>query len=230
MNSFRRPFLRLAGVCAVTVAAARGGALEDTYARMDRAANGFTGLKSDFRRLDHTAVINEDDIESGVFLLKRAKAHEERFRLDINQPEPRQYSFDGRKLDIYYPRAGTADEYEVGKYKDLAEQFLLLGFGTTSKELVAAYTITFGGPETVANEKTSRLELIPKSKDMLAHLTKVELWISDTLGVPVQQKLYTPGGNYHLFTYSNIMLNPNLGDSAVTLNLPKGVKVEHPLK
>jgi outer membrane lipoprotein-sorting protein len=122
------------------------------------------------------------------------------------------------------------DEYEVGKYKDLAEQFLLLGFGTTSKELAAAYTVTVGGQETVANEKTNRLELIPKSKDMLAHLTKVELWISDTLGVPVQQKLYTPGGNFHLFTYSNVMVNPNLADSAVKLSLPKGVKVEHPLK
>jgi outer membrane lipoprotein-sorting protein len=230
MSLFPTRVFKLTGALAVVIWCAKGGALEETYARMDRAARALTGLKSDFQRVDHTAVLGEDDVESGTFLLKRYQSHDDRFRLSISQPEPREYAFDGRKLEIYLPRAETVDEYEVGKYKDLAEQFLLLGFGTTSKELVAHYTISLGGAETVGNEETVRLELIPKSPEMLMHLTKVELWISDKLGVPVQQKLYTPGGNYHLFTYSNVMINPHLADSAVKLNLPKGIKREHPLK
>jgi outer membrane lipoprotein-sorting protein len=230
MTLFGTRFSKLAGACALVVWCANGGTLEETLARMDRAAANFSGLKSDFRRVDHTAVLNEDDEESGTFILKRHKPHDEHFRLDITKPEPKQYAFDGHKLEVYYPRAETVDEYEVGNYKDLAEQFLLLGFGTTSKELATAYMISLGGAETVGNEKTTRIELIPKSKEMLTHLTRVELWISDTLGVPVQQKLYTPGANFHLFTYSNMIINPNLADSAVKLNLPKGIKREHPLK
>jgi outer membrane lipoprotein-sorting protein len=86
------------------------------------------------------------------------------------------------------------------------------------------------GVENVGSEKTTRLQLIPKSKELLAHLLRVDLWISDSLGVPIQQKFYTPGDNYNLCTYSDVMKNPNLPDSAVKLNLPKGTKREHPLK
>ena len=65
-----------------------------------------------------------------------------------------------------------------------------------------------GGPETVAGQKTVRLVLTPKSPDVLAKLTKVELWISDTLGIAVQQKFWEPGGDYELTTYTNVKLNP----------------------
>ena len=71
MTFFRTRIIRLTGALVVAIACARGGALEETYARMDRAASAFSGLKADFRRVDHTAVLNEDDEESGVFLLKR---------------------------------------------------------------------------------------------------------------------------------------------------------------
>jgi outer membrane lipoprotein-sorting protein len=58
-------------------------------------------------------------------------------------------------------------------------------------------------------------------------LSKVELWISDETGMAVQQKLYT-GSDYDLATYSNMKISPNIPESAVKLNPPKGVKVQHP--
>ena len=54
-------------------------------------------------------------------------------------------------------------------------------------------------------------------------MKKCELWISDK-GLTVQQKFHTGGGDYVLSTYSRINLNPNIADSAVKLDLPKGVK------
>lgn len=226
----RRRFLpTLGALTAVALGCLHAGPLEDTFARMDRTAAKFSGVTADLRRVNHTGVLNEDDVETGTFLMKRNR-RDVRILFDIKQPEPKQYFFDGHKLEIYLPRIQTVQEYEAGKYKSLADEFLLLGFGTTSKELLSAYTISLGGPESIGNEKAARLELIPKSKELLTHLTRVELWISDALGVPVQQKFYSPGGNYNLATYNNLMINPNLPDSAVKLNLPKGVKHESPLK
>jgi len=215
---------------AIAVPAAIGGPLEETFARMDRASAGLMSLQANLRRAAHTAVLNEDDVETGAFLLKRGKAHDVRVLFDIKTPEPKQYAIDLHKVEVYLPREDTVQEYDISKYKDLAEQFLLLGFGTTSKELLAAYNVSLVGVENIGNEKTTRLQLIPKSKEMLAHLLRVDLWISDSLGVPIQQKFYTPGDNYNLCTYSDVMKNPNLPDSAVRLNLPKGTKREHPLK
>ena len=225
-----RNILIIVAVTAIALPGATAGPLEQTFARMDKASAGLASLKADLKRDTHTAVLNTDDLEIGSFLLKRGKAHDVHVLFDIKQPDPKQYAIDLRKVEVYLPREETVQEYDISKYKNLAEQFLLLGFGTTSKELLAAYTVSLLGAENIGNEKTTRLQLIPKSKEMLAHLLRIDLWISDSLGVPVQQKFYTPGDNYNLCTYSDVMINPNLSDSAVRLNVPKGTKREHPLK
>ena len=59
---------------------------------------------------------------------------------------------------------------------------LTLGFGGSSKELQDAYTVTLGGTETIAGESATRLELIPKSKDLLEQWRKIDLWVSDKTG------------------------------------------------
>lgn len=230
MNSLHLRLLLTAGAIALTLCSARAATLEETFAGMDREASRFKGVKADLVHVHHTAVINDNDEESGTFLMQRAKSNEIRVLFDINKPDPKQYYFDGRQVEQYLPRVQTVQIYEAGKYKSLVQQFLVLGFGTTSKELLSHYKVSLGGPETIGNEKATRLELVPKSPDQAVHLTKVDLWISDTQGVPVQQKFYQQGGDYNLFTYTNLMINPNFADSAVTLNVPKSVKREHPLK
>lgn len=215
---------------ALVPALATEGALETTLAKMDAASKKFTGLSADLHKLSHTAVINQDDAEEGTVLIKRPKPHDVRALYDIKQPDPQKLALDGHKGQIYKPKIQTVEEYNLSQYKGLVDQFLLLGFGTSSKDLAAAYSITYGGPETISGEKTTRIVLIPKTQEMLAHLKKVELWISDSMGVPVQQKLYWRGDDFYLATYSNMKINPDIPDSAVQLNLPKGVKREFPGK
>lgn len=211
------------------VAADQALSLEAVYARIDRAAAGFKSFTAEIRRLTHTDVINDDTIDSGTMKLKRNKAHDMRMLIDLTQPDPKAVSVQGKKAEIYYPRIQTVQEYDLGKYRDWLDQFYLVGFGTTSKELQDAYNIRLLGSDTKAGQKVTGLELIPKSKDILQHLKKFELWISDSKGLPVEQKYYPPG-QYIVVTYSNVNVNPDLPDSALKLQLPKGVKREFPQK
>ena len=211
-------------------APAADGSLAATLARMDEAAAKFKGLQADVQKIAHTAVINVDSVDAGSIAVKRPKPYDIRVRIDFQSPNPRQVMIEGVKGAIYYPGINTVQEYNLGKSRSLVEQFMLLGFGSNSKDLESAYTIRLGGPETVAGQKATRLELIPKSQDVLAHLKRVDLWISDAMGIAVQQKLYETGGDYLLATYTNIKLRPNLPDSAVKLDLPKSVKREYPQK
>jgi outer membrane lipoprotein-sorting protein len=55
-------------------------------------------------------------------------------------------------------------------------------------------------------------------------LKKVDLWISEKVGFPVQQKFYMPDGDYRLVTYTELKINPRLPSSA--LDLPKHAKRE----
>lgn len=204
--------------------------LDATLAGMDKAAAAFKGMSANVRRLSHTAVINEDNVDTGSMLVKRAGSKGMKMLIQLTEPDPKTVAVDGRKVEIYYPKMQTVQEYDAGKNRSLLDQFFLIGFGTSSKEMAGAYTIKLVGQETVAGQKTTRLELIPKSKEVLQHLKKVEIWVSDATGYPAQQKFYLPAGDYSLVTYTNLNPNPNLSDSALKLKLPKGVKREFPQK
>jgi outer membrane lipoprotein-sorting protein len=197
--------------------------------RIDKAGASFRGMSANLRRLSHTAVINEDTIDLGTILLKRSHPRDVHMLIALTQPDPKTVAFQGHTLQIYYPKAATVTEIDVGKSRELLEQFFLLGFGTSRAELQASYNISLVGQDTVGGQKTDKLELIPKSKEVLQHLTKLEVWVADN-GYPMQQKFYLKGGDYQLATYTEMKINPDLPESALKLKLPKNVKREYPQK
>jgi outer membrane lipoprotein-sorting protein len=197
--------------------------------RIDKAGAAFRAMSAQIRRVSHTEVINEDNVDSGEMLLKRPRPHDMRMLVNLTQPDPKTVAFQGRKLEVYYPKIATVQEFDAGKSRELLEQFFLMGFGTSRGDLEGAYRIRLAGEDTVNGQKTERLELIPKSKEVLQHLSKFELWISEA-GYPVQQKFYLQAGDYMLVTYSEMKMNPELADSALKLHLPKNVKREFPQK
>jgi len=205
-------------------------ALAELLARVDRAAAGFKTMTAGVRMVYHTAVINDDSVDIGTIYLKRSRPGDIKMLIDVTQPDPKAYTIDGRKAEVYLPKAKTVDEYDLGKYRGLVNQFMLLGFGSSSQELESGYTIRLVGTAPVAGQNASQLELIPKSKAVLEHLLKVELWVSDATGYPVQQQFLLPGGDYRMVTYTDVKVNPNLPDSALKLQLPRGVKRQTPQK
>jgi outer membrane lipoprotein-sorting protein len=225
-----RPAIAIVGLVlsapAWSIPAADLGAVLD---RIDKAGTAFRGMSAHLRRLSHTAVINEDTVDSGTVLLKRPKPRDMRMLVDFTQPDPKTVAFQGHTVEFYYPKIATVQEFDVGKEKALLEQFLLLGFGTSRAGLEESYKMRLVGPDTVAGQKCETLELIPKSKEILQHLVKLEMCVADN-GYPIQQKFYFPGGDYELATYSDMQINPDLPDSALKLHLPKNVKREYPQK
>jgi outer membrane lipoprotein-sorting protein len=196
--------------------------------RIDRAGAAFKGLSAHLRRVSHTAVMPDDDnVDSGTILLKRSHTKDLKMLINFTEPDAKAVEFQDHTVQIYYPKMKTVDIFDVGKSKDLLEQFFLLGFGTSRTDLEAHYNLRLVGLDTLGGQKTEVLELIPKSKEVLQYLTKLEMWVAEN-GYPVQQKFYLKGGDYQLATYSDMRINPDLPDSALKLKLPKGVKPEYP--
>ena len=206
----------------------RADQLEDTLDRLDKAASSFKTMTANLKQTAHTAVINEDNVESGTIRIKRPKPGDTRMLVEFTEPDVKSVLLQGSTLSIYLPKIKTVQEYEVGKNRSMIEQFLLLGFGTSRKELAAANEIQFGGEETRGGKPAVRLDLTPKGEDVRKHVSKIELWISPETGYPLGHKIYQPGGDYQLFEFSNLQINVNLPDSAFKLNLPKDVKKERP--
>jgi outer membrane lipoprotein-sorting protein len=107
------------------------------------------------------------------------------------------------------------------------EQVMSLGFGATSSELKAAYDVSFVDTASISGQNTAHVKLVPKSPDMLKNFREVELWIADSLGVPLQQKFFTSGkGDFTQFTYSNLKLTASLSDKDLQLKTAKGVQIK----
>lgn len=226
-----KPVLALLLAAAVVPAASAADLLAVALARMDRTATGFRALSADIRRVAHVDVINEDTVDTGSILVKRLKSRDIRYLVDFQSPpNPKKVLLAGHSVQIYYPNGKRVEEYDLGKNRGALDKFLLLGFGSNSRELESAYSIKLGGSETVAGQKTTRIDLTPRSQDVAAQITKVQLWISDTDGIAVQQKLFQPGGDYSLATYTNMKVNPQIADTALRLDLPRDVQRQRPQK
>jgi len=219
-------------VLALTSALAGADSLRQILAKMDVSARSFTAVKADLTKASYTAVIDDTTIESGtMWLLRKAnKSKDVRVKMEFRKPDQRSVAFSGKKGEIYYPKINTVNEYDLGKHKALVESFLLLGFGTSGKQLAKDYTMKFAGEEKIGGISAARLELTPKSKKTREKIVKVELWIALDGAYPVQQKFYTPSDDTTTITFSNIEINPPLKDADVALNLPAGVKREYPQK
>jgi outer membrane lipoprotein-sorting protein len=227
MTWFRTLFV-LSGTL-VSLAAAGAGAppadtpLDVVLARLDQVSIAFKGLTADIRKVAHTDVVNADDVDSGTIMVKRVKARETWVRIDFTNPRRQNVSIGGGKALVFYPQTNEATEVDLGKNRGLVDQFMLLGFGSNSAELKNAYSITLGGADSINGEKTTRIVLVPKDREVLAHVKRCELWISDK-GWTVQQKFHTGGGDYQLSTYTHMNPNPIIADKDLKLELPKGVK------
>jgi outer membrane lipoprotein-sorting protein len=192
---------------------------------MDRAAASFKGLAADVTQVSHNALLNEDEALTGTMAVRRPNPHELRAVVDIRKPDAKKVLLTRHRVEMYYPKNNLVQTIDLDrKDSHMVDQYLLLGFGSNSAELRNSYKVELGGPETVAGQQTVRLVLTPKSADVLARLTRVELWISDTLGIAVQQKFTQPGDDYTLATYTNVKLNP--GPPELKWDIPKDAHKE----
>jgi outer membrane lipoprotein-sorting protein len=213
-------------ITAKPLPAAPAATLAETLARMDQVATRFKGLSANVEYVSHMEAIHEDDSQSGTILVKRPKPKDLHVKISIEKPNPTVAVTNGSTGQVYYPRSGEKQVVDLSHRRSFVDMILTLGFGGTSRELESSYSVTLGGPETVGGESTTRLELVPKSPDVLEQWKKIDLWISDKTGYTVQQKFYEHGKDYTLITYTNVHLNPNIPDSAMKLEVPPGTKKE----
>jgi len=210
-------------------ASVRAAGLDDALAKLDETGPSFKGMTASLSRTTFTKVLNDKASESGTIKLRK-QGKDLQTLIEFTQPDPKIVAFKGRKAEIFYPKLNTVQEYDLGKQTDLLEQFLLAGFGSTGRDLKANYDPKLVGEETVAGQKTWHLDLAPVNPKVKDKFKRLELWLDQVGGYPVQQRFLQPSGDYYMFTYSDVKLNPGLSDDDLKLKLPKGVKRETPQK
>lgn len=204
--------------------------LPELFAKLDQNAASFRAMSAKLERIDYTAVFKDATKESGSILMLKKKNGSVEMLIDFTHPDPKKVSYSDKKVQSYLPKINTVQIVDVGKIDSLISQGVLIGFGTTSKELQKTYTIRLLAEETINGKPSTHLELIPKKDSPLMKLKKIEVWLANADGYPVRQKLFQGAGDYNQATYTDLKINPPLTENDVRLDLPKNVKKEFPAK
>jgi outer membrane lipoprotein-sorting protein len=220
----------LLGIFPTTFAASSGQtpvkfSLQYVLDMMDRAADDFKSLTAALDHVTYTALVKDTSAESGeIYVRKDAK-----LRIDFINPDPRTIIRNGDNLYIYTPKINRVEEYNIGKNRALADQYLALGFGTRSESLKKNYEVALVGEEDLDGQKMAVIDLTPHSDEVRKQITKIRMWVDEGSWMPVQQKFFEAGtGDYFLSRYKNVMKNLKIGDGKFKADWPKGTKIEKP--
>jgi len=199
--------------------------LEYVLTMMDRSAEDFRSLTAGLDHVKYTAVVKDTSTESGEIYVRK----DSKLRIDFISPDPRTIIRNGDNLYIYTPKINRVEEYNIGKNRALADQYLALGFGTRAESLKKSYTVSLAGEEELDGHKMELVELVPRSDELRKQITKIVMWVDEASWLPVQQKFLEAGsGDYFLSRYKNVMKNLKIGDGKFKPDWPKGTKIEKP--
>ena len=198
---------------------------ERVLTMMDNAAKDFHSLTADIEHVKYTAVVKDSSTETGQIFVRR----DDKMRIEFQKPDPKTILRNGDSLYIFTPKINRVEEYNIGKHRDMADQYLALGFGTKGEALKKNYLVTVMGEEDFDSHKTVVLELTPKSEQARNQISRIQMWVDEASWIPVQQKFFETGsGDYFLSHYTRVMKNLKIGDAKFKPDWPKGVKVEKP--
>lgn len=215
----------LAGMALPAAAASE----KEILSRMDAAAPGFKGMTADITRVKFTSILNDRSEEFGsMSILRSGKSL--RAKIVIEKPNARAVAFEGEQVEVFYPKINTVQVFDIGKNRGLIDQFLLLGFGGSGKELARSYQVKSMGQEKVNGVNATRLVLTPKTAKVRESMKSVEIWVPDGEAYPIRQKFVEPSDDFTEVTYRAIKVNPGLTPASLKLDLPAGVKREYPQK
>src|SRR5256885_2524641 len=198
--------------------AAPGSTTQNVMAMMDKSAADFRSLSADIEQIKYTDVVKDTSKERGQIFVRR----DQKMRIEITKPDPKTILRTGDSLFIFTPKIKRVEEYNLGKHRSMVDQYLRLGFGTKSQDILRSFDVNLTGEEEVERRKTFLLELTPKSGEIRQQITRIQMWVDPSSWLPVQQKFFEAGGgDYFLVKYSSMMKNLKISDGKFKQEWPK---------
>jgi outer membrane lipoprotein-sorting protein len=223
--SFLSAILVALGFAAVSSGQGTVWTTDSVLDMMDKSARDFHTLTADIEHIKYTDVVKDTSSETGKLFVRR----DEKMRIEFMKPDRRTILRNGDSLFVFTPKINRVEEYDLGKNREMVDQYVLLGFGTKSENVRKSYLVTILGETELDHHKTVMLELTPKSDQVRKQIARIQMWIDEASWLPVQQKFFESGSqDYLIFHYTNMMKNLKIGDSEFKQDWPKGVSRTKP--
>lgn len=224
-----RAFSALGILLAAAAAIAQDANLDKVLSQMDASSAKFQDMQADITADLYTAVVQDHEMQTGETAFRRVGGSLEmitKILTDNGQPAERDILYKNGELDFYQPALKQETIFTSGANRGEYDSLLATGFGATSRDLSATWTVSFQGMETVDGVQTAKLDLVPKQANIRNSVSHITIWLDPVRDISLKQVMYQPTGDSRTVTYSNIRYNNHPSASLFTLKLASGTQVQ----
>jgi outer membrane lipoprotein-sorting protein len=224
-----RAFSALGILLAAAAAIAQDANLDKVLSQMDASSTKFQDMQADITADLYTAVVQDHEMQTGKTAFRRIGGSLEmitKILTDNGQPAERDILYKNGELDFYQPALKQETIFTSGANRGEYDSLLATGFGATSRDLSATWTVSFQGMETVDGVQTAKLDLLPKQANIRNSVSHITIWLDPARDISLKQVMYQPTGDSRTVTYSNIRYNNHPSASLFTLKLASGTQVQ----
>jgi outer membrane lipoprotein-sorting protein len=219
--------LGLVGHCwAQTASSGAGSAdLQKVITQLNTAAAKFSSAQADFVWDQYTAVVQEDDLQTGTIYFERKKGvtwMAAYIKQDNGKDVRKTVVYDGAEVDFYQPEIKQMTIVRAGANRSQFESFLTLGMGGSGADLEANWKVSLQGSETIDGVSVAKLDLVPVQQKVLDTFTHVTIWVDPTRGINLKQIFYEASGDKRTVTYKNIRYNQPIADTIFHIETAPG--------
>jgi outer membrane lipoprotein-sorting protein len=196
--------------------------LKPALKQIDMATKGVRGLAGE---------VSVVDVQRGDKVLEMAGRvairEDGRMRIDLAGEKPRTILRIPNKMFVHEPARSTVVEYPLAKHPEKLAQYAITGFAPSGSRLEKTYLLTLVGEKELDGRSVLLLELTPKSEELRAAVSKIQLWIDQANWLPLQQRIFHSGVETHLtLRYSGLSRNDGLDKGLFAPKWPKGTRKE----
>ena len=190
--------------------------LNSVLSKLDAAAAAFHSATADFE-FDGTVTdpVPDTDVQKGVVYYQRSEADFQmgvHVATDNGHTAPKVITCCAKGSIQLYDKL----QNQITTLNKLSqyENWFMLGFGASGKELQEKWDVTYAGSETIDGVKTAKLEMVPKDPAVKASVPKVILWLDTSRAISLKQYFDEGQGQSRTCHYTNIKVNQSLPKDA----------------
>ena len=167
-------------------------------------------LTASFVETTTSTLLTRPLVASGTLAVERPS----RIALRYIQPDERIVLIDGDTMTMSWPSRNVRQSKDIGAAQKRIQKYFV---DTSPDELRSHFTI--GAREADDRPGTWLVTMVPKRKQILEGLARLDLWVDRTTQLMVAMKMTFPNGDTKLMTFTDVKPNAPI-DAAVFKGTP----------
>ena len=194
--------------------------LDEFLVKMEKQAQTIKSVSCDFTLTRYSGLFEEKTVKKGKLYYKKP----ERVHIDFEKPDVRQLFISKDRWWDYRPEAKFVRTGRRDKTSDA--DILALDLWKSPEKLRKNFRIKLLPTEKIDKELCHVLEVAPKDKKAKVEYTRALFSVQDKLLIPLKLKCFEPSGDYNIYEFKKLKLNPRLSDRMFAFKPDRDVIIE----